>query len=160
MLKTIKLTLLLALVSLTCSAFTMKGMKTALFGEPYETPKSVYVVGYAFSFRDSVVWVSEIQEMPDVNLLTTGLLPMREDYSYQFKTYLEEKDGSKYHNVVTLFDTRREKLEKKMGRVKAKYTNKNATEVRIVRQRYFQYKNPATMWDNADEGETEEGNNE
>ena len=64
------------------SAFTMKGKE-----------KPVYMFGVGASFKDSVVYFTEVQVVDSVQLDHDGFLPHRESYAYQMKNYLE------YHTV-------------------------------------------------------------
>ena len=70
--KYIRMILVAAVSVVFFSAFTMKG------GD-----KPVYVFGVGASFKDSVVYFTEVQVVDSV-ALKDGLLPDREQYSFQF----------------------------------------------------------------------------
>ncbi len=104
--KVLKSITLLLMVFTLCSAFSFgkKGKKAQ---------KQVYVMGVSFSFKDSVFYMTDIQQIPDVKLTKDKFLPNREDYSSQLRSYLEEKDGDRNHTCVTYFSTKKDDLHKK-----------------------------------------------
>ena len=74
----VRMILVAALSVVLFSAFTMKG------GD-----KPVYMFGVGASFKDSVVYFTEVQLVDSVVLDKNGFLPSRVQYSYQLKNFLE-----------------------------------------------------------------------
>jgi hypothetical protein len=110
---------LLALV--TSSAFAQK-----------KKDNGVYIAGVSASFKDSLVYFTDIQMVDSVKLDKDKLLPERQQYSYQLKTYLENKYSSANRTCFIYFETNKEKLEKSMKKMKDKYQKGGKSIVRQV----------------------------
>ncbi len=125
------ITLLLVAFTL-CSAFTFpkKGKKT----------QQVYVMGVSFSFKDSVLYMTDIQRIDSVKLTKEKFLPDREDYSSQLRSYLEEKDGDRNHTCVTYFSEIKEDLQKKASALMKKHEGIYPTV--ILGSDVFKYERP------------------
>ena len=67
-----------------------------------------------------------------VKLDKDKLLPERQQYSYQLKTYLENKYSSANRTCFIYFETNKEKLEKSMKKMKDKYQKGGKSIVRQV----------------------------
>lgn len=111
----------LLLIFLAGSAFTMKGDK-----------KVVYMAGVSASFSDSLVYFTDIQLVDSVELDKDDLLPQRQQYSYQLKTYLESKGGSSNRTCFVYFNTNKEKLQKEIKKLKEKYQKSGKSIIRQV----------------------------
>lgn len=122
----------LFLVFTLCSAFSLKK----------KTAKQVYVMGVSISFIDSLVYLTDVQAMPDVKLSKDGFLPQRDDYSYQLRNYLESKDGSRNHTCITYFSEDKAKLQKKAALLIKRYTNNHSAVIRNLTKDEFQYAKP------------------
>lgn len=122
----------LFLVFTLCSAFSWKK----------KTPKQVYVMGVSISFADSIVYLTDVQSIPDVKLTKEGFLPQRDDYSYQLRNYLESKDGNRDHTCITFFADDKSKLQKKAALLTKKYMNDRSSVIRNLSKDDFQYAKP------------------
>lgn len=122
----------LMLLFTLCSAFSLKKKGV----------KQVYVMGVSFSFKDSVVYMTDIQAMPGVKLTKERFLPHRDEYSYQLNSYLEGLDGRRDHTCVTYFSTDRVKLQKKAAAVTKRFLNGDASEVRTLDGDSFRFTVP------------------
>ena len=102
----------LFLVFMVCSAFSLKGKKQE---------SGMYMAGVSASFTDSLIYFTEIQYLDSVLLDKAKLLPMRVQYSEQLEDYLENNLGLKDRTCFIYFDYKKEKVEKSIKKMKAKY---------------------------------------
>lgn len=119
--KNFKLASFILLVLLACSAFAQK-----------KKDNGVYIAGVSASFKDSLVYFTDIQLVDSIKLDQNKLLPERQQYSYQLKTYLENKYSSANRTCFIYFETNKEKLEKSMKKMKDKYQKGGKSIVRQV----------------------------
>lgn len=119
--KKFKLASFILLVLLACSAFAQK-----------KKDNGVYIAGVSASFKDSLVYFTDIQLVDSIKLDKNKLLPERQQYSYQLKTYLENKYSSANRTCFIYFETNKEKLEKSMKKMKDKYQKGGKSIVRQV----------------------------
>ena len=119
--KNFKLASFILLVLLACSAFAQK-----------KKDNGVYIAGVSASFKDSLVYFTDIQLVDSIKLDKNKLLPERQQYSYQLKTYLENKYGTSNRTCFIYFDTNKEKLSKSMKKMKDKYQKGGKSIVRQV----------------------------
>ncbi len=119
--KKFKLAIFVLLALVTSSAFAQK-----------KKSNGVYIAGVSASFKDSLVYFTDIQMVDSVKLDKDKLLPERQQYSYQLKTYLENKYSSANRTCFIYFETNKEKLEKSMKKMKDKYQKGGKSIVRQV----------------------------
>ena len=112
----------LLLVFIMCSAFSMKK----------KDDKQVYIAGVSASFKDSLVYFTDIQLVDSVILDKNKMLPQRQQYSYQLKTYLESKLGQSNRTCFIYFDSNKTKLEKSIKKMKDKYQKSGKSIIRQV----------------------------
>lgn len=117
--KYVKFLLPLFLVTLVCSAFTMK-----------KKDKGMYIAGVSASFSDSLVYFTDIQFMEGVELGKDKLLPMRDQYSDQLDSYLEINLNLPYRTCFIYYNKNKAKLEKTLKKVKAKYQKEGKSILR------------------------------
>lgn len=129
--KYIRMILVAAVSVVLFSAFTMKG------GD-----KPVYVFGVGASFKDSVVYFTEVQVVDSVTLDHSGFLPSREMYAYQLKNFLEYQKGKPDYTCAIYFSEHKSKLEKEALKVKKQYKKSNAFILEDIRQADFVFKKP------------------
>lgn len=86
-------------------------------------PTKVYMYGFAASFNDSTVCFTDIQEVDSAYLdAKTKFLYSRENYSYQLREHLKAQ-GFNTPTCITVFAEKRNKLEKKLAKMRKKYSN-------------------------------------
>lgn len=112
----------LLLVFVVCSAFSFKKKGQA----------EVYMVGVSASFSDSLVYFTDIQLVDSVTLDKDDMLPQRQQYSYQLKTYLEAKTGQANRTCFVYFNENKAKLEKSIKKMKDKYQKSGKSILRQV----------------------------
>ena len=110
--KFVKIFASLFLVFMVCSAFSLKGKKQE---------SGMYMAGVSASFTDSLIYFTDVQFVDSVVLDKNKLLPLRELYSEQLEDYLENNLGMKNRTCFIYFDYKKEKVEKSIKKMKAKY---------------------------------------
>lgn len=125
--KSIKYILLLV-VALTALGASAKPLKT----------NQVYMFGFSASFKDSVIYVTDIQNVPGTWVESKNkFLLLRDEYSRQMKDYLEEKLQQEKRVCVVFYYLKKKKAEKKFLKLMKKY--KKGYEVRHVNEKDFKF---------------------
>ena len=117
--KFIKILAPLFLVCMMCSAFTMK-----------DKTNGMYIVGVSASFTDSVIYFTEVQFVKNLSLGSDKVLEMRSYYSDQLDEYLESDKGLKNRTSFVYYNTKKEKLEKVIKKMKDKYRKEGKSVLR------------------------------
>lgn len=117
--------LVMALLLLAVSATQVAEAKS-------NTPKkTIYAFAYGTNFNDSTAYISAITALPNVQLEPkTKFLQSRSQYALQLKQYLEKNYGGHFMCAV-LFNTKKDKLEKRYVKMRRSAANKKAN-VRLV----------------------------
>ena len=107
-------------------------------------PKHMYIFGFAASFKDSVVYMTEIQDVPNVWYDTKSkFLLGRDNYSAQLKEYFRDKLQMPDRVCMVIFAKTIKKAEKKYLKLRKKYlSDKKHTstyEVRYVTTQDFKF---------------------
>ena len=125
--KSIKYILLLV-VALTALGASAKPLKT----------NQVYMFGFSASFKDSVINVTDIQNVPGTWVESKNkFLLLRDEYSRQMKDYLEEKLQQEKRVCVVFYYLKKKKAEKEFLKLMKKY--KKGYEVRHVNEKDFKF---------------------
>ena len=125
--KSIKYILLLV-VALTALGASAKPIKT----------NRVYMFGFSASFKDSVIYVTDIQNVPGTWVESKNkFLLLRDEYSRQMKDYLEEKLQQEKRVCVVFYYLKKKKAEKEFLKLMKKY--KKGYEVRYVNEKDFKF---------------------
>ena len=106
--------------------------------------RHMYVFGFAASFKDSVVYMTEIQDVQGAMYDTkTKFLLGRDSYSDQLKTYFRETMQMPNRVCMVMFSTSQKKAEKQYLKLRSKYlSDKKHTssyEVRYVTMQDFKF---------------------
>ncbi|MBQ8521795.1 MAG: hypothetical protein IJ456_10595 [Bacteroides sp.] len=120
--KNIRILGILLLVFVMCSAFSFKKKGS----------KQVYLVGVSASFTDSLVYFTDVQTVDSIELDKNDMLPQRQQYSYQLKTYLEAKTGQSNRTCFVYFGHNKAKLEKSIKKMKNNYLKGGKAALREV----------------------------
>ena len=103
---------------------TMGTLSTAVEAKPKQVPK-VYIFGFSASFKNPVVYLTDIQELDSAWIDSkTKLLLGRDTYSTQLKEYLTQSVNDSHRTCVVMFSTEKSKAEKKYMKLKRTYTVK------------------------------------
>lgn len=88
--------------------------------------KDLYVFGCSASFTDSIVYITDVQVIENVNYNTRSkMLENRDVYSNQLKQYLADNMGQPHRTCFVIFSDKAKKITKKLGKVRALYTTKS-----------------------------------
>ena len=127
------------IVIILLSAFT----PYTSYGKGKRIP-DIYMFGVSASFKDSVVYFTDIQKVDSVWIDTKSkFLLGRENYSLQLKNYLSEKQNSPYRTCIIMFANDKKGIEKKFVKLREKYIGKksrNQFDVRYINVNDFRFK--------------------
>ena len=104
-------------------------------------PAKVYMFGFAASFNDSTVYMTNIQKV-DAYLVDdrTHFLANREDYSYQLRSYLQSNGLVSYPTCITMFAENEKSAMKKYVKLKNRYEKaKKKYFIKPVSENQFSY---------------------
>ena len=94
----------------------------AIDAKPLKT-NSLYMFGFSASFKDSVVYVTDIQQVEGAWIdHKTKFLLGRDQYSIQLKEYLEQSLQQQGRICMVIFATKKKEAEKKYLKLMKKYT--------------------------------------
>lgn len=100
----------------------------------------LYMFGFASSFNDSIVHITEIQKVDSAWINTkTGFLYSRENYAFQLRDYLKSADNE-FPTCNVFFAEKRKDIEKKYLKLKKRYTTKGGYVVKYVDESVFRFK--------------------
>ena len=120
--------ILLLVVALTALGASAKPIKT----------NQVYMFGFSASFKDSIIYVTDIQNIPGAWIESKNkFLLLRDEYSRQMKDYLEEKLQQEKRVCVVFYYLKKKKAEKEFLKLMKKY--KKGYEVRYVNEKDFKF---------------------
>lgn len=106
--------------------------------------RHMYIFGFAASFKDSVVYMTEIQDVQGAMYeKKTKFLLGRDSYSDQLKAHFKEKMQLSDRICMVMFSTSKKKAEKKYMKLRKKYMgdkkHPSTYEVRYVTIQDFQF---------------------
>lgn len=103
-------------------------------------PTTLYVYGFAASFNDSTVYITNIMVLDSAWVESkNNFLYSRENYSAQLKSYLQEQ-GVKNPTCIISFAPTRKKAEKKYVKLRQKYTEKKgAYTIKYISEGDFKF---------------------
>lgn len=134
--KQLKLFLLMFVALMAATAAEAKTVKV----------DNLYMFGFSASFKDSVVYVTDIQNVPQARINEKKFLLDRDQYSYQLKNYLEETLQQPGRICLVIYDIDKKKAEKKYVKLMKKY--KKGYQVLYLNETQFRFK---VTEDDADE---------
>lgn len=104
-------------------------------------PAKIYMFGFAASFNDSTVYLTDIQTV-NAYLVNnrTKFLANREDYSYQLRNYLQSNGLEAYPTCITMFAENEKDATKKYLKLKERYEkSKKKYSIKSLRDSQFKY---------------------
>ena len=111
----------------------------AMAGNSVPRQQKVYMFGVGLSFIDSLVYVTEVQEV-NAYIQPNGFLNDRSLYTLQLNNYFVSKRGREHITCAVFFSTKKPKAEKKRDKIKKKYrTGFLGTQLRDLRPDEFQF---------------------
>ncbi|MCM1107658.1 MAG: hypothetical protein NC388_01250 [Clostridium sp.] len=103
-------------------------------------PGKAYMFGVSMSFTDSIVYITDLQELDTVYFQPkTGYIAERTLYSAQLQLYLEEQCGQTNQTSTVFYNRSRKKLEKTFLSVKKKYAKNKEVVVQPVGTDKFRF---------------------
>lgn len=125
--KSLRYILLLAVTLLTVEA-----------SAKLELTDNIYMFGFSASFKDSVIYATDIQNPQGLWIDTKhDYLINRDEYSHQLKVYLAEKLQQENRVCMVFFYTKKKKAEKEYLKLMKKY--KQGYEVRYLNENDFKF---------------------
>lgn len=104
---------------------------------------TVYMFAVSSQFGDSVVYVSELMPVENVQLTKKyDYLKFRSEFTYYFKQYLADNYGCEKQTCAVFFDKNKKKLNKRYDKVMKRYKADKAKKVNIIPQSGFTFKLP------------------
>ena len=104
-------------------------------------PAKIYMFGFAASFNDSTVYLTDIQTV-NAYLVNnrTNFLANREDYSYQLRNYLQSNGLEAYPTCITMFAENEKDATKKYLKLKERYEkSKKKYSIKSLKDSQFKY---------------------
>lgn len=104
-------------------------------------PAKIYMFGFAASFNDSTVYLTDIQTV-NAYLVNnrTKFLANREDYSYQLRNYLQSNGLEAYPTCITMFAENEKDATKKYLKLKERYEkSKKKYSIKSLKDSQFNY---------------------
>ncbi|MBF1638341.1 MAG: hypothetical protein HXO49_07390 [Prevotella sp.] len=104
-------------------------------------PAKIYVFGFAASFNDSTIYLTDIQTV-NAYLVNnrTKFLANREDYSYQLRNYLQSNGLEAYPTCITMFAENEKDATKKYLKLKERYEkSKKKYSIKSLKDSQFKY---------------------
>ena len=97
--------------------------------------------GLAASFNDSIVYLTDVQEIDSVWLeQKTDFLIMRDSYSNQLRNYLAEKKHEEHRTCIVSYALKRKDIDNKYLKTKSRYTKKGDFDVKYLTSTDFKFK--------------------
>ena len=125
--KSLRYILLLAVTLLTVEA-----------SAKLELTDNIYMFGFSASFKDSVIYATDIQNPQGLWIDTKhDYLINRDEYSHQLKVYLAEKLQQENRVCMVFFYTKKKKAEKEYLKLMKKY--KKGYEIRYLNENDFKF---------------------
>ena len=114
--KTLKLFVLTLVLAAMAATVEAKRVKTS----------HMYMFGFAASFVDSTLYLTDVQDVQGAWYDTKDkCLMLRDSYSDQLKEYMKEKMGQPNRVCLVIFAKTKKKAEKKYQKLKKKYMSKD-----------------------------------
>lgn len=111
--------------------------------------KTIYLFGISQNLTDTIVYVSEVCEVPNAQLSKNGFLARRKEYSEQFRAHLEKTLGTTQQTPAVIFTTERAKTEKALVKAFKKLNEQKVAGrkliVRMVPRSEFQFRLPTMV---------------
>ena len=122
----------------------MGGLTHQAFAKKKEPTSTIYIFGFAASFTDTIVHFTPIHQLDSAAMLPKyRFLRDRNEYSYQLRNYLDQKQQMPNRTCVVFYNSDRQKLEKKYAKMKKLYTKakdgKQHFDVRYINDDDFHF---------------------
>lgn len=103
----------------------------------------VYVFGVSQQLTDSVIYITNIQEVDSIDLDSkTKFLPFRSEFSMQLKEYLEGKQKLHKQTSCVFYSSSRKKISKKFYKIKKRFLDNTYTKIKVIDESLFRFRHP------------------
>ena len=121
-----------------CVIFSILALSITVSAKNKCVPK-VYIFGVAASFNDSIVYLTDIQELDSAWITDKSkFLLNRNDYSYQLKNYFEMKNIP-HRTCVISYALKRKEADKKYQKIKNRYVKNRNINIKYVSSEDFRF---------------------
>lgn len=110
---------------------------------PKSTTTTVYAVGVATSFNETVAYLTDMQVLNDATLDRKVYLHRRSGYSFQLRDYLVTQ-GKQDYTCLILFNVKKAKLEKELNKVRSRFAKDNI-QVLEIKEQDFRFTKPEEL---------------
>ena len=110
---------------------------------PKSTTTTVYAVGVATSFNETVAYLTDMQVLNDATLDRKAYLHRRSGYSFQLRDYLVAQ-GKQDYTCLILFNVKKAKLEKELNKVRSRFAKDNI-QVLEIKEQDFRFTQPEEL---------------
>lgn len=110
---------------------------------PKSTTTTVYAVGVATSFNETVAFLTDMQVLNDATLDRKAYLHRRSGYSFQLRDYLVAQ-GKQDYTCLILFNVKKAKLEKELNKVRSRFAKDNI-QVLEIKEQDFRFTKPEEL---------------
>ena len=103
----------------------------------------VWAFGFSASFTDSIIYMTDIQMLPDVKITKkTKFMDGRADYATQMKRYLEDNLNMTNRTCVLFFEPKKDAAEKKYVEVRKRYSEQTHLTLKYLNSTEFKFIKP------------------
>lgn len=101
--------------------------------------QTIYAFGFSFSFKDSTVYFTDIQQMDDAYVQEkTNFLDNRNNYSYQLHDHMSQK-GLGDNTCIIEYALKKKDAEKKYLKLKKRYSKDGKYIIKFIAANEFQF---------------------
>lgn len=129
-----------AILFTVCSAF--KFPKFPKIKLRLNQPKTVYAFGVAASFKDTVVYFTDIQLLDSVKLDSKGFLPNRAGYSLELRDYMENHKNKEHQTCMIFFEREKDKVQKQREKLEKVYKKDKSILLQQLSSSEFRFTKP------------------
>jgi hypothetical protein len=109
------------IIKLFTLALVLTAFAVTVQAKPIQ-PAHVYMFGFAGSFKDSVVYITPVEDVKGAWIDSkTKFLLNRDNYSWQLKEHMTEQYQQPDRVCVVFYATSKKKIEKKLKKLRKKY---------------------------------------
>lgn len=118
---------------LICALLAVSFAFSLMAKKPKDKNKyGVYVAGVSASFKDSLVYFTDIQFVDSAAMNGAGFLVERSQYSEQLNSFMEAQLNTKDRTCFVLFNGKKKSLEKEVHKLRQKYEKNGGVLVKDV----------------------------
>ncbi len=137
-----------------CAAMALALASTDVQAKGKMVPK-IYMFGFAASFADSVVYITDVQPVENAWIDTkTGFLLGRDSYSLQLKNHMANAMAEPNRTCIVMFNKKKSKADKLLLKMKKQYAQDKGRakyDVRYINSADFNFKGVDMSFVNEDE---------